>query len=435
MAWLVQTVARKKGGSALRTSWRRRDALRPALVLALSLLGSLPAQAEVPAHDAQERVAALRENHGRVIGRVRVLGDFNENARRYELHRTGPRSRDYSVKMVWAADRSTALFAGANHRIPHRLNDVWEFDLAAMSWKLLYAPDNSRSYLGLGEDKSDVEFRDGLLVTKRGGPAVIGHAWWGITYDPERRQMLFMNTWVTKQDDAVKGLGGDPADRFRGPPLWAFDPASGKWQFVRTEKPWPKALPGAMLEYVPELGGPIWHMNNWQMRQTWLFHPGEKRWEDLKANGGEKDFAGQAPGRELVGYYDPQRRIVVAQWQRNTYHFDTKAKKWAKVASVDKESDAAPYGYDARTAFYHDPTSGHGLLINLRDKEIWAYDPDRVAWTRLAPEGEPMPSGNRLLSYVDPLRNAVIVIDDTTVWAYRYRTQKPGAEALSRGRS
>jgi hypothetical protein len=384
-----------------------------------------------PVHAAEERGAALQglerlaEGHAVVLGRARVVGEFNEDARRYGLHRTGPRSRDYSIKMVWAPDRATALFAGANHRVPHRLNDVWEFDLAAMAWKLLYAPDNPRSYRGLGDDPSDVEFRDGILVTRRGGPAVIGHTWWGLTYDPVHRRMLFMNWWLTKQDDAVRRLGGNPEDRFKGPPLWTFDPAARAWRFLPAPKPWPKAIPGAMLEFIPELEGAIWHMNNWQMRQTWLYRPQDNRWVDLRANATANDFAAQAPGRELVGYYDAGRRIVVAQWQRNTYHFDPLARRWSKVAAVAKDSDVAPYGHDARTAFYHDPASGHGLLVDFKEKEIWAYDPDATRWTRLQPKGDPMPRGGRMLSYVDPLRNALVVIDDTTVWAYRHRAARP----------
>ena len=94
---------------------------------------------------------------------------------------------------------------------------------------MLYAPDNARGYGDLGKDTSDVEFRDGLLMTKRGGPAVIGHTWWGLTYDPEQRQLLFMNTWVTDKKQAVTALGGDPDELYNGPPLWMFDPAQKTW--------------------------------------------------------------------------------------------------------------------------------------------------------------------------------------------------------------
>ena len=65
-----------------------------------------------------------------------------------------------------------------------KLNDIWEFDLP-------------RGYSDLRQDTSDVEFRDGILVTTRGGPAVIAHTWWGLTYGPRHKALLFMNTWVT----------------------------------------------------------------------------------------------------------------------------------------------------------------------------------------------------------------------------------------------
>ncbi|KON82153.1 hypothetical protein PA01_11645 [Azoarcus sp. PA01] len=394
-------------------------------VLALVAVFCIPLGAAGRGPDPSETLSALRQNHAVVLGRARVTGDFNETARSHKLDVTGPRSRDFSIKMVWAPERKTALFAGANHGVPHRLNDVWEFDLAQMEWRLLYEPDNSRSYLGLGSDASDVMFRDGILVTKRGGPAVVGHTWSGLTYDPERKRMLFMSTWVTKQDDAVKMLGGDPGTRFRGPPLWAFDPQARKWDFVETARPWPKAPFGAMLEYVPELHGAIWHMNNWEMRATWLYRSEPGTWTDLNVNSGEKSIASQAPGRELVGYYDPVRKIVVAQWKRNTFHFDPKTRRWSRVLSATGSEDV-PRGHDARTAFYHDAASGHGLLVDLAAKKVWAYDPDATKWTALETEGDPMPSGKRMLAYADAARNVLVVIDDTTVWAYRYRMPRSG---------
>ncbi|MEQ9065893.1 MAG: hypothetical protein RLO18_04170, partial [Gimesia chilikensis] len=94
--------------------------------------------------------------------------------------------------MVWSPERRTALYLGANHGRPHRLNDVWEFDLCEMQWILLYAPDNPRDYLGLGEDPSDVVLKDGVLQTRRGGPAVIGHTWSGVTYDSDGKRLLWM---------------------------------------------------------------------------------------------------------------------------------------------------------------------------------------------------------------------------------------------------
>lgn len=159
-----------------------------------------------------EKLAALKPNRAILLGKAEVVGEFNDTARKYDLHKTGPKGRDYTNKMCWAADRKRVMFCGANHAVPHRLNDVWEFDLPSLTWAMLYAPDNARGYVDLGKDTSDVEFKNGVLITKRGGPAVIAHTWWGLTYDPKRKALLFMNTWVTDQKKAVKDLGGDPAD-------------------------------------------------------------------------------------------------------------------------------------------------------------------------------------------------------------------------------
>lgn len=377
--------------------------------------GALPENAAVLA-----RIERLAANEAVHLGKAQVVGPFNEVARRFDLHLTGPRSRNYSLKMNWAPDRRRALFVGANHGKPHRLNDVWEFDLAALSWILLYAPDNPRSYDGLGDDPSDVVFEDGILRSRRGGPAVIGHTWWGTTYDPVRKQLLFMNIWLTKQGEAIKQLGGDPEVRYKGPPLWAFDPAAGNWQAIKTSPPGPNSPYGAMLEYVPPLGGAVWHMNNWQMRATWLFDSEARRWRQLPVNRELKDFGAQAPKSELVGYYDAARNLIVAQQGKSTFHFDVARKEWKRVRAESPESSNVPRGHDARTAFYHDPVSGFGLLIDFRERLLWSYNPDRVEWKRLEPNGDPMPAGQRMLAYVDPVRNVLVVLDDASAWAYRF---------------
>jgi hypothetical protein len=384
--------------------------------------GQEPIKPALPVNDeAIAKIKQLKPNQAAIIGKAQVIGDFNEVARKYELDRTGPRGRDFTIRMVWASERKRALFCGANHGVPHRLNDVWEFDLAAMSWIMLYAPDNPRDYTGIGKDFSDVEFKEGILITKRGGPAVIAHTWWGLTYDPEQKQLLFMNTWVTNQKQAVEQLGGDPEQLYAGPPLWAFSPATGKWTMLKTEQPYPKPIFGGILEYIPELKGSIWHANNWQMNGTWLYEAKSNFWKNLKANEPKSDFEQQAPEPEQVGYYDPKRKLVIVQRHKATHHYDVAANRWTKVLSHDKDSDQVPHGHDAYAPMYHDPVSGHGLLVEFKSNTLWAYDPDNVTWTRLKPEGDPMPEGNKRLAYFDEAQNVFVVIHDTTVWAYRYQ--------------
>jgi hypothetical protein len=361
------------------------------------------------------RLDNIPANHIQRLGAARVLGDFNDTARRFGLDRTGPRARDFSRKMVWAPERRSALFAGANHGAPHRLNDVWEFNLEALAWTCLYAPDLPRSYGGLGDDASDVIFRDGVLATRRGGPAVIGHTWSGLTYDAGERCMLFMNTWPIDVDPLVRQLGHNPAERYRGPPLWRFSPAERTWSLLRTEAPWPKAAVGALLEHVPELGGAVWHQNNWQLSASWLLEVTSGRWSLLADAARSPAFATQAPGRELVGYHDPHRRLLVAQCKRQTFHFDLVQRHWSRAVDGD-----GPDGHDAFTGFYHHRGSGDGLLVDYRDGRIWAYAPDQARWRRLNPSGDPPPAGSRVLAYVDAARSLLVIIDGTETWAYRH---------------
>jgi hypothetical protein len=373
------------------------------------------ADARLPPNAAAlERIQSLRPNQSLRLGHAKVIGEFNATALEFGLDRTGPRARDFCRKMVWAPERRRALFAGANHGTPHRLNDVWEFDLAAMSWLLVYAPDLPRTYGGLGPDASDVEFRDGVLMTRRGGPAVIGHTWSGLTYDAEQRGMLFMNTWPINVDPLVKQVGGDPGQQYRGPPLWRFDAAARRWSVVKTPEPWPKAAVGALLEWVPELGGSVWHLNNWQLSASWLLDSGHGAWRVIADAKSSPGFADHAPGRELVGYHDPVRKRIVAQYRNDTFHFDTGTRRWARsVASGSVD------GHDAHTGFYRHPATGLGLLVDFRDGRLHAYDPDQARWRTIKPDGEPMPSGPRVLAFIDQQLNVLAVIDDTEVWVYK----------------
>jgi hypothetical protein len=234
--------------------------------------------------------------------------------------------------------------------------------------------------------------------------------------------MYFMNTWVTNQKKCVEQLGGDPGQLYTGPPLWSFTPNTSEWKMHKTTKPYPVAPFGGMLEFIPELGGSIWHTNNWQMQATWLYQPKSDAWKNLDANKKSADFSKHAAEPEQVGYYDSKRKIVVAHRHKATSHYDVANKRWDKVIDAAKESEDVPYGHDARAPLYYDPVSGAGLLIQFPTNTLWAYDPDAKRWMKLAPEGAPMPTGNRRLAYFDQAHGVFVVLDGTTVWAYRYRS-------------
>lgn len=370
-------------------------------------------------YDVAAKLASLKANEAAYLGRARVVGEFNAVAYRFGLDQTGPLARDYSVKMVWAPDRGRALFAGANHGRPHRLNDVWEFDLGALAWILLYPPDNPRSYSGLGDDPSDVVFEDGILRTKRGGPVVIGHSWWGTSYDSARGLFLFMSAWDTNQRLAIEQLGGDSSTRYLGPPLWTFDPKSRAWEMVKTEEPYPRAPFGGLLEYVPAYEAVVWHANHWQMRATWILSAAENAWVQVTSARNSSEFIHDAPKPEQVAYYDSAQMMIVAQRGGDTFYFRIDRGTWAKVVAKPDHVEAWPNGHDAYTPFCYSPRSKKGVLIDFRTNELWTYEPLARLWNKHEPVGDPIPTGAKRLAYCDAKNDVFVVIDGLDVWAYR----------------
>ena len=111
----------------------------------------------------------------------------------------------------------------------------------------------------------------------------------------------------------------------------------------------------------------------------------------------------------------------MAHRHKETFHYTPASNQWEKVLSFEKLSKKVPYGHDAYSPMYHDPISGRGLLVEFKTNRLWAYNPDNRKWTQLHPEGDPMPKGNKRLAYFDPIHNVFVIIEGTTVWAYRYR--------------
>lgn len=392
------------------------------LFFALALTVSADISPELkPKPEIIQKLKDLKPGHAVILGKADVVGEFNDTAKKWNLDKTGPQGRDFSIKMCYANDRQRALFCGANHGVPHRLNDVWEFDLASLTWAMIYAPDLNRDYMGLGKDYSDVEFKDGTFITKRGGPGIIAHSWWGLSYDSDSKRLFLMNTWVTERKKMAVLIGAKPEDLTECPPLWSFDTVSKTWKFHRTEKPYPLAPFGGMMEYLPTLKKTMWHTNNWQMQASWTYDLKTNQWTNINANGDKKVFEKQATQPEQVGYYDPKREMIIAHRHWETSHYSVKDNAWKQVINEPKDSTVVPYGHDAFAPMYWDANSGHGLLVEFKTGTIWSYDPDAIRWKKLTYEGDPIPKGGKKLAYADPTHNALIIIDGTTVWAYRYQ--------------
>ncbi len=411
-----------------------------AILAALALVGASPAacsagaeptgEAQPAAGKVEPELAAdpkvleilngLGEGCSAALPPVKTTGDINDLARRCGLDKAGPGARDYCIKMAWMPERKRAIFYGANHGVPHRLNDVWEYDLPSNTWVCLYGPDANK---GHGGDWSDVDresadTKAGVIRTKRGGPAIIPHSWWNMTYDPEFKAMITPCTWSMSDQELFKLLQTGK----HKPPLWKFTPETGKWEPILDSK-FDGKVPGyenaRAMEYLPELGGTAWIKSD----GVWLYDSKSNTWKDLKPNGGDmKAYWANMPDREQVAAYLPDKHLIVAHSRHGkgfrTTHYSIEKNEW-KVAVEGEGADAVPGGFDAGTNFVYDRVAKVCLLTVPDKQELWAYDPDAAKWTKLEIKGPPMTKGRAgLLAFYDIAQNVLVIPGR---WVYRHK--------------
>lgn len=355
----------------------------------------------------------LGDNQAAMLPAATIAGDFNEEARKFRLDQTGPRGRDFCQKAAWAPDRQRALFCGANHGVPHRLNDVWEYDLPANTWYLLYAPDpnqgrgNVEAYKAVQEERTlKVEGPDGTVEeatftqTKRGGPSILCHTYWQLSYDPQRRAMVWLTTsW----------------------PAWAYLPYERRWEPLMPAQPRPRRPASGSTKYIADMGGIVWH-NAAQMRGFRLIPSDGNVVRNLAPNDGQ--YSGNdIPGAQAILSYDPQHRVLVALWGKKTYHYAVDENRWSLILDEPDDSEAAPRGHYGRAAFGYDPVGKVHLRYDVATPDsVWAYDVGKKAWARHRVEGPAGPTRN-IIGYMDPARNVLVINDARDVWVYRYRKE------------
>jgi hypothetical protein len=373
----------------------------------------------------------LGDNSSALLPAVKTTGEMNAEVRKFGLHKTGPRPRNYCLKWVWAPDRKRALFCGANARVPHRLNDVWEYDLASNTWVLLWNPDpNLTGYSNLRGEKLQkalapfAQVKDGVLMTKRGAPFDPVHTWGALTYDPELKALL----WIMGNYNKVR-YKYETKIPHKDMRLWAYYPYKGSWEYIRA-KPCPQ-VNTLMLEYVPELKGSLWYSQS--QSQVQLFKSSSRSWQKVL---GKKDFtdAASMPFRTSIFAYAADRQIVVAHNggatirgkpdPKRTFHYDVKTRKWQKVL----ESSDGPVGYHNASAMVYDPVARRCLLVH---DAVWSYSLDERKWTRMSPKGPALvPNKGRIgikggMTCYNPEHNVTMV--DTgkgRVWVYRQSRRK-----------
>ncbi len=383
--------------------------------------GPGPVKPELPPDPAVMKILdALGENQSAWLPPIRTVGNMGDLVRKFSLDKTGPRTRNYCVKWVWTPDRKRAIFCGENAGAPHRLNDVWEYDLPSNTWVLLHEPDADFTRVSAKEKEDIALVKDGILTTKTGAPYDPVHSWWQITYDPEMHALL----WVMGNYNKC-GFPHKSQVPWGKLEMFAYHPYEKRWEYFRPDATSPPGQNASILEYMPDSRQVLWFTNSWRGCTTSTFDGQSKAWKELL---GKKEIQGNAncPGTEAVAAYDTMNRILVAhrggeQHQgkpvpKCTYHYDPAANKWEKVI----QSDEGPIGSDAWTSMTYDSAAGCCYVV---DKNLWSYRVGDKKWEKLSPQGPPAPNG---MACYNPDRN-VLMVDSGGGRVWVWRGQKASA--------
>ena len=397
-----------------------------------------PGQAKVEPALAPDPVVmaainALGDNSSCNLPPIKTVGEWNAVSKKWAMETLGPRGRDYCLKAAWMPDRKRAFYCGANHGVPHRLNDAWEYDLPSNTWVMLFAPDPSNAEGVMEIKECEVRDRGGkveklkMVQTKRGGPTHYGHTWWGLTYEPEMKAALWMNSgvsWGGGTEQYLKQELGKDEGIYHGPPLWAFHPYEKKWKLADTAKPYPAQANAGAMEYVPELGGAFWFYAG----GMWVYESRANAWKEIKLKGLPPSHNKEYPQSEAVMCYDPDTKTVVAHLgmkdliDKSTWQFDVAAGSWSKVLDVPKGSTEVPSGFDSSMPFFYDPVGKVCLLYEcFTPDHMWTYSVKEKKWGKIkinGPAGLPWPG---LIAYQDPERNVLVVNNGDKTWVYRHK--------------
>jgi hypothetical protein len=384
----------------------------------------------------------------------------------------GPPTRGFTLKMVYAPERQTALYEGGDHQCL-RSSDVWEYHLGSNSWNMIFEPDggNQADMKGtlmftarkLREKpdyrmndsekknwdetkkwwKQNVVLRDGVLVTSHGGPLLVGHTWDTLVYDPAVRRMIH-GTGAYCSDAVVLH------SRFEGIPLadaekgldksctgiWTFDPGKKMWACHRHDPSKPMAPMGGMgatMCYIPDWGKVLWYTAAQNVSphayEMWAWDVAKDEWTELKPNGGRRisDLVLRdkvAPSDEMQTAYSPKHKKLVAVRGPDTFVYDILRNEWTK-ACTDNRIEA----FDYRTVFAYDSHADVFLLSNMKKTLLAAFSLDTGKWEEIVPNGPGLrdrPDDRNVKGYYDPKHNVFVLHGSWVkqVWVYRHTASK-----------
>lgn len=280
----------------------------------------------------------------------------------------GPGIRDFCDKWVWAEDRGRAMYAGGNHGVPHKFNDLWEYDLPSNTWVMLHAPDPGVS------------------------PS---HTWWGFTYDPVRSQVL----WISAS--SIWDTGG-----YEGPPLRVYDTvAQNGWSLLETEPPINAPVASA-LEYIPNRDLFVFYSNRWNGSGMHTLDPLTNAWTELIPQPDLYFDNPDAPPGESIIAYNSVNDVLVGFLGRSVYVYGFDDNEWVRV--LDDAGDDTVNISDSQSGSDYDPYSD--LHYVQTQGRLFAYDVQTNTFEDLEVELAP----DFAMTYFDRGLGVVVLYDETS---------------------
>jgi hypothetical protein len=446
-----------------------------ALTCPLALASEASKKASLPYRDDPAVINLLKglgEGSCLYLPVMKTVGEGMEKV--YGFKKRGPKVRDYGNKLAYAPDRQTAMYCGANHGAPSRLNDASEYHLGSNTWYLICPPAGGdhgavrrhQNAIKKGKDVEKhkaaikkwyvdhVKVKDGYLQTPaNGGPVAPWHTWDGIAYDRQARCLV----WAVLDTDAIKDPkrrvqvsktrtyaqnSGQDAEKLiaqlkPSSSMYMYSPAKKRWTRQMGEGPFPfmRGMGGSLL-YVPDMKKTVWYCSAQNVTPTdfamWAYDAKSNKWANLKPNGGRSVRAlvwtdKIAPTGELQMAYSPKHKKIVAVSKAGTWIYDIVANKWAKGCE-DKENKA----HDATTVFAYDSNADVFLFLNAPDRWgseriLRSYTIKDNKWKTITPKGKmvvrPKYCGNA--GYYDTKHNVFVVYNSTNkIWVYRHKAKK-----------
>jgi len=400
--------------------------------LTLILILRIPVQAGDASFDPPPdsallaRIESLPSNTWMKLPPFKVTGELDWLSARADERKRGPFGRSYCNHAYWAPERQRALFCGGGHNV-RPINDVWEYDLAANTWVCLRGADPPFAATA-SWFRENAMLKAGIVATKTGAPVRMHHQWDQVTYDPERKLLLYVDsmprslTYNVKLDQAgnalEQGLGmmHDELTAKLGPDgiyIWGLDAAKRKWTHIEFVVNWkgPGNTIGGrqesgILEYLPDKKT-VWFSG---YGGALLRDPVARNWMRLPGTG--RTYG-------AVGAYDQNTQTLIAIRGAKTSAYTLDGSGWRTLIE-----EGPAKGNDSNCTLHYDPVAKRIVMFSAAaSPNLWLYDVASSEWTDPKPRGD-VPtevSGDRMIVYYDVARNVHVYYDARETWVYRCR--------------